>query len=216
MKNQIDRAMQRAQTYWQIDGLTEIAFAWICLILGVYFFISASVPKDTMISTLVDSSFILVFLGGGWLGLKLVNLIKQRAIYPRTGYVSYRKKKGANRWVAGGLAMFMGILVGGLMAAAPGSFAWMPAITGFLLSIPLLILGYKSGAWRFYLLCALSLLAGLSLSLAGIGNILGLSYYYLSECVALMISGVITFFRYLRLTAPLEDGSLQKTGQEFD
>jgi hypothetical protein len=208
MKDQIDQVMRRAQRYWHIDGMTEIAFAWVCFILGIYFYLSATLPQGTLLSTLLDSSLIIILLAGGFLGNKLVNYVKQRVIYPRTGYVSYRRKSGANRWVAGILALLIGATVGGLMVTIPASFAWMPALTGFFLSIPLLILGYRSGSWRFYLLCLISLIAGMGLSITGHGNILGLSYYYLIFCFALFISGGLTFRNYLLTTTPLEENSL--------
>jgi hypothetical protein len=208
MKDQIDQVMRRAQRYWHIDGMTEIAFAWICFILGIYFYLSATLPQGTLLSTLLDSSLIIILLVGSFLGNKLVNYVKQRVIYPRTGYVSYRRKSGANRWVAGILALLTGAIAGGLIATIPASFAWMPAITGFFLSIPLLILGYRSGSWRFYLLCLISLIAGVGISITGHGNILGLSYYYLILCFALFISGGLTFRNYLLTTTPPEENSM--------
>jgi hypothetical protein len=210
MKDKIDQVMLRAQRYGHTDGLTEIAFAWIFFILGIYFYLSATLPQGTLLSTLIDSSLILFILAGALLVNKLVTYVKQRVVYPRTGFVSYRRKSGANRWIAAGLAMLMGAIAGGLIDSAPVSFAWMPTGSGFILAIPLLILGFRSGSWRFYLLCLVSMLTGLGLSLAGIGNILGLSYYYFITCTALFISGGLTFLNYLRTTTPPKESSLEE------
>ena len=216
MKDQIDRVMQRAQRYWHIDGLTEITFAWLFLVLGIYFYISATLPQQTLLSTLIDSSLILIILAGAFLANKLVNYVKQRVIYPRTGFVSYRQKSSANRWIALGLAGIIGAIVGASIDAAPASLDWMPAITGFFLAIPLLILGFRSGSWRYYLLCLVSLVVGLGLSAAGYGNTLGLSYYYLLLSIAMFISGGLTFLNYLRSTTPPEKNSISGQGLHDD
>jgi hypothetical protein len=208
MKDQIDQAMRRAQRYWHIDGLTEIAFAWIFLILGLYFYLSATQPQGTLLSTLIDSSLFLIVLAGAFLSGKLVSYVKERVTYPRTGYVSYQRKSGANRWIAMGIAMLMGGIMGGLIDMAPASLNRMTAYTGFFLAIPLLVLGFRSGSWRFYLLCIVSLGLGLGLSLTGHENTLGLSYYYLLLSLAMFISGGLTFLIYLRKTTPPEEDSI--------
>jgi hypothetical protein len=216
MKDQIDLVMQRAQRYWHIDGLTEIAFAWLFLVLGIYFYLSATLPQQTWLSTLIDSSLILFILAGAFLVNKLIKYVKERVIYPRTGFVSYRGKSGANRWIAFGLALLMGAIVGALIDLAPASLGWMTALTGFFLAIPFLILGFRSGSWRFYLLCLVSLIVGLGLSAAGYGNTLGLSYYYLLLSVALFISGGLTFLNYLRTTTLPEENSISGQGIHHD
>jgi hypothetical protein len=216
MKNQIDQAMRRAQRYWHIDGLTEITFAWIFLILGIYFYLSATQPQGTLLSTLIDSSLILFILAGAFISSKLIRYVKEHVTYPRTGFVSYQRKGGANRWIAMGIAMLMGAIVGGLIDSAPASLNLMSAYTGFFLAIPLLILGFRSGSWRFYLLSVVSLLVGLGLSWAGYGNTLGLSYYYLLLSMALFISGGLTFLNYLHTTTPPEEYPISEQGLHHD
>jgi hypothetical protein len=216
MKDQIDLVMQRAQRYWHIDGLAEISFGGVSLVLGIYFYLSATLAKGTLLSTIIDSSLILFMLAGAFLVNKVIRYIKQHVTYRRTGYVSYRRKSGVHRWVAIGLAFLtaflMAAIVAGLMSAAPASLAWMPAITGLLLAIPFLILGFRSGSWRFYLLCLVSLLVGPGLSIAGYGDTLGLAYYYLLISLALFISGGLTFFKYLRTTTSPDQNSLSEQG----
>jgi len=216
MKDQIDHVMRRAQRYWHIDGLTEIAFAWISFILGIYFYISATQSQGSLLSTLLDSSLILFILAGAFLGNKLISSIKQRVTYPRTGFVSYRRKSGANRWIAVGVALLMGAIIGAIIDSAPASLDWMTALTGFFLAIPLFILGFRSGAWRFYLLCSVSLLVGLGLSWAGYGNTLGLAYYYFLLSLAMFISGGLTFLNYLRTTTPPEEYPISEQGLHHD
>ncbi len=198
MLNKIDKTRLRALQYWYVDGLTEIAFGGILLILGVYFYAQAVLPQETLLYQLLNIGFILIVVGSGLFAGRFVSLLKKRLTYPRTGYVAYLKARRRHRWIGVFLAMGIGALVAGLLAAAPASLAWMPAITGLILAGALLCLGYRFGLLRFYLLSLLVLVTGISLALAGIGDSLGTAIFYALAGFALLLSGSLTLWAYLR------------------
>ena len=205
MKDPIEEARQRTARYWHIDGLTELAFAFVCLALGVYFYLQATLPQESTLYKILDVSFVLVLFGAGFFANKVLALLKNRITYPRTGFVSYRRQKsGKSRWIFAGAAMLMGALTGGLLAGAPASFDWMPAVTGLILGIAMLVVGFQVGLARFYLVSAASLLLGFGLALAGLGNVIGLGYFYLLMAAVLAASGGLTLWNYLRSTEPGE------------
>ena len=45
MNNNLDQTIKRTRQYWYVDGLAEIAFGGLCLLLGLYFFARAASPS---------------------------------------------------------------------------------------------------------------------------------------------------------------------------
>jgi hypothetical protein len=204
MKNDIDKTIQRTQRYWYIDGLTEIAFGAYCLLLGVYFYLQITAPEGTFLSTFLSSALVFVLVGGALLVNQIVKTVKTRLTFPRTGYVSFPQKTGKNRWMGAALAIFMGAVVAAMFATAPQSYAWMPAVSGLVFGLVLIGAGVKLDLIRFYLLASISVILGAGLSIAGIGNIQGLAYFYGLVSLPIILSGLFTLSRYLRQTQPLE------------
>jgi hypothetical protein len=198
MKNELNKAVQRTQRYWHVDGLTEIAFGGICLMLGAYFYLEAVVPKGIPLANLLDAGFLLLILAGSLLAGRFVNAVKTRLTYPRTGYVAYRKAGPYRRWISAALGMLIAFLASALLVSSPGSLDRMPAITGLILGAVLLYFGYKVGLMRFYVLSFVSLLAGFGLAFSGTGDQLGLAVFYGLISLALLISGGMTLRTYLK------------------
>ncbi len=200
MNNDIDQVKQKIYRYWYVDGVTEIGFGIICLLLGVYFFVQATYPKESTLYRIFDLGLVFIIFGAGLAGSRFIGLFKNRITYPRTGYISYKKASGKYRWLTALLGMVIGSLAAGLVINAPESIAWMPAVSGLILAAVLLFIAARAGLLRFYLLSAASAAIGIGLSLAGIGDILGLSYFYLFTCLALFASGGATLWIDLHST----------------
>jgi hypothetical protein len=205
MKTELDKAVKRTQRYWHIDGLTEIAFGGICLLLCAYFYLEMVVPKGTQLSNLLGSAFLLIILTGSLLAGRFVNALKNRITYPRTGYVAYRKAGSIHRWISAGLGLIIAFLASSLLAASPSSLDRLPAITGLILGAVLLYFGYKFSLMRFYILSIFSLVAGFILAFSGTGNDLGLVIFYGLISLALFASGSKTLRTYLKENQQLQE-----------
>jgi hypothetical protein len=201
--------MQRARRYWQVDGITEIGISFFLGILGLFFFLESALPQQSLGRTMLDSAFILIFLGGAFLARAVTSFLRQRITYPRTGYVESKRSSERYRPLTMGLALLVAVLIAAMFASAPRSLDWMPAVSGLIFAVILIIFALRGAAPRFIILGLLSLLAGLSLGIAGIGDILGMASYYASMAAALLISGLLTLRVYLRRTsreaAPAEE-----------
>ncbi len=204
MKSDLDKAQQRAIQYWNIDGTMELTFGLICLLLALYFFAQATLPQESLLYKILDVGFVLVILGSGFVANSLARKIKERITYPRTGYVAYRQKSGLNRWVrmgiAAGISMLIAVLTVVLITSTNLGLVWMPAVSGMVFGLVMVILAYRVALLRFYLLAAISVLIGGGLALAGIGDLRGLAIFYGLESLALLVSGGATFWGYLKHT----------------
>lgn len=200
MTNDRDKAQKRAVGYFFEDGLTEIALGGVFLVLGLYFFGQAVLPESSSLRSWLDASFLLVFLGAFYMARRVVRFLKSRVTYPRTGYVSYKPKKDARRRrklaaVTGGL---IAGLLSSLMAISPNVRSWLPAVNGFFLGAAILLIAYRVGVVRFYLLAAVSALTGFAVAAAGVGDIKGVSLYYAVFGAAVLLSGAAALVVYLR------------------
>ena len=206
MKDDINYHVQRTRQYWHVDGLAELVAGGIFILLGAYFFALATLPPSSLLNILLQAGFALIFIGSLLLGKRLVSALKARLTFPRTGFVAYRRANGRSRWISAGLALIMAALVAALVATAPASLAWMPAITGLVVAGVWLLFASRVGLPRFFLLAIASLSFGMGLSLARLGDIPGLAIYYPLMGFILLLSGGLTLRSYLKQApAPQEE-----------
>ena len=60
----------------------------------------------------------------------------------------------------------------------------------------------KIGLPRFYAMALLSALLGIGISIAGLGDMLGLAVYYLATSLIMLLCGGFALYIYLRDTKP--------------
>jgi hypothetical protein len=197
MKDKFEKTRQRTLQNWFNDGLSEIAFGSLCLVMSLYFLAQAVLPEASLFYNLLNASLALVIIGGTLLARRLIQVTKARLTYQRTGYIAFPQNR-SNRWAIALLAMGMAALVAFLISRQPGSLVWLPAITGLVIAFVMLLFSLRTGLLRFSLIGLISLLLGGGLSLAGIGDILGLSAYYGSLALVVGLSGVCALRTYLR------------------
>jgi hypothetical protein len=193
---------KRTTQYWYSDGLYELAFGALCFVLALYLLAQALLPKDNLIYPILISSFVLIILGSGFLLARMVNVIKARLTYPRTGYVAYQTKPGRTRWISFLLGMVIAAVTSILVVKNLISLSMLPAITGLAIALVMLFLGFRTGLARFPLIGLVALLIGGALSVLGIGDNLGLSIFYSSIGLIFVLSGACTLRGYLKKTTP--------------
>jgi hypothetical protein len=200
MNEQLQQLTRRTRQYWYIDGISELSFGGLCLLLALYFLSQALLPAESTLSSMLTTGFVLILVGAGLATRKLIHTLKSRLTYPRTGYVGYTHPNKNRRVLNMLVASFMGILIAALMAGAPISLEWIPGVSGLLFGAAWLYFGSRVGLVRFYLLAAFSALAGVSISLAHIPEDTGLAAYYALLGAAMLVSGGLTLWGYLRST----------------
>jgi hypothetical protein len=207
VQNNLSEVEQRLKRYWYSDGIGELVGGFMLMLLGIYFALQKSLEGflggNSLIGIILQMGFFLfLFIGGGWISQWLVNFLKARFTYQRTGYVEYqthRERNSKGKWIlliilSAGIAALV-VLLARLFQA----FDAMVAMTGLLGAWVFMILRTRSsGLRRFYVLAGVSIVLGLALSLTGlsIGYNAGLFYGLMGICVS--ISGGSTLRRYLQ------------------
>ena len=200
MQDHLVDVEQRVRRYWYTDGIGELSGGGMFILLGLYFALQEFLGQDSTLGGLLQASLILLMIGGMALSRWLVNALKTRLTYPRTGYVEYRVDERYMNWRRL-IVVFLAFTVSALTMVFVRMFQSMDsivAVTGMVVAGILVILRVKvSGLTRFYLLGAVSLLLGLALSISGLPNGYSLGLFYGLMGVCLLISGGVTLRAFL-------------------
>lgn len=200
MQTNFSDVEQRVKRYWFSDGIAELSGGGMFLLLGIYFALQQFLGQDSTVGGLLQASLALMMIGGAYLSRRMVNSLKTRITYPRTGYVEYQTdpKAARSRPI---LVMLLAFAVSALSIAFVRmfqSFDSMVAVTGVVVGMILVLLRAKvSGLARFYILGAVSMILGIVLSISGLPNGYSLGLFYGLMGVCFMISGGLTLQHYL-------------------
>ena len=207
MPDDLKQSQLRTIQYFYVDGSFEFGFGLLCLILAVFFYAETSLHG--WLAALVDGSLVLVMIGGAWLIRHLITLLKEKVTWPRTGYVKYYRQKGGKRGWRITLGLGFGILVAitaTVLASTPGiHLNSMPLLSGILLGLVFVFLGWRTSTLRFYLIGLLSTLLGSVLAYRLAVDNVALAGYYLVFGLVLMATGTFVLRAYLRQN-PLQRG----------
>jgi len=201
MENNLSDVKQRVKRYWYTDGIGELIGGGMFVLLGIYFALQEVLGQNSTVGGILQASFALLMIGGAFISRRLVNSLKTRLTYPRTGYVEYQVNERGMRWRRI-LAMVLAFVISALTIVFVRLFQFFDsvvAVTGLIVALILVVLRAKSsGLARFYVLGAVSLVLGLGLSLSGLPNGYSLGLFYGLMGVCFFISGGLTLRGYLK------------------
>ena len=89
-KDDMQQVERRVKRYWYTDGIAEISSGGMFLLLGLYFGVQGYFGETSLVSIILQVSMVLLMVGGIFGVRWLVNTLKTRLTYPRTGFVEYR------------------------------------------------------------------------------------------------------------------------------
>ncbi|MCL4257952.1 MAG: hypothetical protein KJZ53_05415 [Anaerolineales bacterium] len=191
---------KRVKSLWYQDGIGELAAGLILILLGAYFAAGQYFGPESPINAILEPSLVLVLLALVALGRRLVEALKTRLVYPRTGFVEYHSEEPAahHRLFAGAAA---GILAAAfaMLGARLATLQAIPALTGLAGGVVLILWQLKlNGAGRFVLLASISLALGLVLGVSSLPEGYAIALYYALMGLALLASGVLVLNSYVR------------------
>jgi hypothetical protein len=198
--NEIKQVERRVKRYWYSDGIAELASGGIFILLAIYFGTQGFLDEGSIVSIILQVSLMLMMVGGAFGVRWLVNILKTRLTYPRTGYVEYRvneKDAKVRRYVIAGVAMIIAMASIMLVDYIRG-LDTMALVTGLLVgTIFIALRGKSSGLKRFYVLGGLAIVLGVVLSFSGLSQAYALGLFYGLLGIAILISGGLVLRRYL-------------------
>jgi hypothetical protein len=191
---------KRVRRYWYTDGIAELASGGMFLLLGLYFGVLGYFEEGSLVSVILQVSMILVFVGGAFGVRWLVNTLKTRLTYPRTGFVEYRvneKDVKGRRYIVMAVAMMFAV-ASIVLIDTIRSLESMVLFSGVIIGVIFVALrGRSSGLKRFYLLGGLSVALGIGLAFSNLSQVYTLSIFYGLLGIAILISGGLVMRQYL-------------------
>jgi hypothetical protein len=200
MQSNVSDVEQRVKRYWYSDGIGELIGGGMLVLLGIYFALQGLLGQNSMLGGILQVSLILVMIGGMAASRWLVNILKTRLTYPRTGYVEYQVKEYNLKLRRVGVIL-LAFMISSLTMVFVRSLETIDsivAVTGIAVGLILMVLRAKSsGLARFYILGAISIVLGLGFSVSGLPNGYSLGLFYGLMGISFILSGALTLRRYL-------------------
>ena len=205
-KDPATRSQLRAIQYWYMDGIFEIGFGLLCIVLGAYLAVD-ELLQGTWFATLVDLLLVGVVIGGAFSVRWLVQVWKERVTFPRTGYVSYSRERSRGQTILAGVIVLGALaLMIFLLSRVELQTLARPLVTGIIFGIAMIFVGWRTSLNRFYLHGLFSMLLGVGIAFSTWGNYVGLAVFYLVIGLVIIVSGMILLVKYLRQNpAPREE-----------
>jgi hypothetical protein len=197
----IDSAVKRSIGYWYEDGLADFAIGGVLLAIGLLFFAELALPPATL-GGLSSLGLPVIVIGGWFISGRLVRVGKERYVYPRTGYVDYRRARPKRRRAAMLLGAGIAIVVSLAVTIQPFSKDLIPALQGVLIDAMLAYVAYTADVDRYYVLGGLSAATGLTIAWSPLDVLTGSTVYFALIGMCAVLSGARTFRIYLRSTSP--------------
>lgn len=205
-RQEIKKLMQRTRAYWFADGLAEIATGVFFSLLALLFFWEARTPPGSWLWLVFALGGPLLIGGVPWAVRRLVERVKARYVWPRTGYVSYQHRRPllGRKWLWS--AALIALVV---MLAILAVNTWprlLPLIFALSAAAASSFIGYYVGLRRFYLLAAWGLLVGGGIVLTSMPMFLGGAMFWLAMGMGCLVSGLYTLSRYRQSLTGLPQG----------
>lgn len=194
MEPGISELKRRPYRYYYQDGLVEIGIGLLFGVVGVALSLWIITPAGSPFWALNALAIIALPLAGAVVLKAAVGRLKDRLVYPRTGYVDYQDEKPSRgRWliIAAALLLTIGFFF------VPDRLNQMSLAEGLLLAIVLGTIGYRVGVGRFYLLASIAAAIGVAAALLVPFDVGGSAATFGALGLVLMGSGACALRRYL-------------------
>jgi hypothetical protein len=193
----LNKLTKRPIQYWFEDGIGEFVMGVLYFLIGINFYLQASITSPQIKAIL---SLVSVFIIGGGVIItrKLIGRIKEHIIYPRTGYVSYPKRTRKTK---------IAIIIVSLVAVAvftiffrksSNSFDWTTIVISVICGSLMLYQAVQTGVFRLYVESMLAILIGMVTAFQNFGGMFSSGIFFISFSLVLMISGGFAFVYYLK------------------
>lgn len=132
MQQDINRIMRRTRRYWYQDGFVEIAIGLLFSLVGIGVYLQELVVGNPTLLVAVIVGLMAFIVGSSLFVHWIVNRLKRRITYPRTGYLEYDNQRDVRgRWWIVAVALLLAILT----LVIPEQFAGMGVVVGLTLLI---------------------------------------------------------------------------------
>ncbi|MFA9406937.1 MAG: hypothetical protein ACERKX_14090 [Anaerolineales bacterium] len=206
-----ENTLNRAYAHWIQDGIFEIGLGILLTGVGTLRAIIHFAGEKTAAYYWLSAGLLVFMIGCGWGFSRIGNSLKARITYPRTGYTAFKPYSFNYKSILAILALFIiaGIL-GGMLGILSTQLnqqeigGIVPIVMGIVGALAFTYVARRIEVKRFYYLAAFSIGIGLVIGALGVGVVLGVSFFYLSIGLALIVTGSVALVQFLRSHEPID------------
>ena len=200
--------LNRAYAHWIQDGIFEIGLGILLTGVGTLRAIIHFAGEKSAAYYWLSGGLLLFMIGCGWGFSRIGKSLKARITYPRTGYTAFKTYSFNYKSILV-LFIFTGILGGtlGWLSTQPNQQkmgVFVPIVMGIYWALAFTYAAQRVGVKRLYYLAAIFVVIGLAIGALGVGIVLGVSFFYLSIGLALVVTGCVALVQYLRSHEPVD------------
>lgn len=206
-----DSMLKRAYAHWLTDGLFEIGLGILLTGVGTLRAIIHFAGDKSAAYYWLVGGLLLFMIGCGWGYSRIGKSLKARITYPRTGYTAFKPYSFNYKSILAILALFIiaGIFGGtlGWLSNQPNQQkmgVFVPIVMGIFWALAFTYAAHRVGVKRLYYLAVIFVVIGLAIGALGVGVVLGVSFFYLSIGLALVVTGCVALVQYLRSHEPID------------
>lgn len=194
MSDQIDQLQKQTFRYYYEDGLAELAVGVLFTVIGLNLWLVSIAPQGTALALAAWIALPVLTIGGVFWVQRFVRKLKERQVYPRTGYIAYDTRPSPYRWLVLGVPLLVAILA---IIYSDSRFNRESVMGGILLCLILVTIGTRVNLWRLIGMGIFGLLLGVSLAFLVSSEHAGLALTYAATGLALLASGGLAWRGYL-------------------
>jgi heme/copper-type cytochrome/quinol oxidase subunit 1 len=112
MTDDLKEPQLRTLQYWTVDGVGELFVGLLFLLVAIVYYLQES-TTGSLLSKVFGIVSVILVCGGAFGGRWIMQRVKERTTYPRTGYVAYKREK----YSKGDVAIAVGVMT--LILASP-------------------------------------------------------------------------------------------------
>lgn len=209
--NDLQKSKIRSYQYWYVDGVSEIGTGLVVSLIGCFNLLMLMLPNSTLNGWIFALGQPIVILGLFFLSGRLVKHFKEQVTYPRTGFVSYIRRKGNERVKRGVMvaAVAAGISIMVTLFSESMDKRLTPLFVSALLCMALVIFAVNYGVKRFYLIGAYILALGAAFVFLRLPEEQNYGWLFVLFGLGWIFSGAITLIHYMRTTQPADAEELE-------
>ena len=203
-----ENTLNRAYAHWLKDGIFEIGIGILFAGVGTLRAIIHFAGEKSATYYWLSAGLLVFMIGVAWGGKRFGNALKARITYPRTGYTAFKPRTYNYKSILA-LLIFGGILGGmlGILSTQPNQQkigVFVPIVMGIVGTLAFTYAAQRVEVKRLYYLAAFSIGIGLVIGALGVGVVLGVSFFYLSIGLALIVTGSVALMQFLRSHEPVD------------
>lgn len=204
---QLDKLRQRPIQYWFEDGIGEFVTGGLFSLIGINFCLQAVITSP-QISAIVSLLSVIIIGGGVIFARKLINRIKERIIYPRTGFVTYPKRPSQGK-VAITIASTVAIAVFVIfLGSSTITFDWTPIVISAICGVLMFYQAVLTGILRLYIEAIIAILIGIMIAFLGIGGMFSSGIFFIIFGLVLIFAGGCALINYFKKFPPRSNQEL--------